>query len=53
LSAKTLKDMGLSRVDHIDTGFSGWVEAGLPIVDYETWRTEAKNAEVTKTAEHK
>ncbi len=44
--------MGLSRVDHIDTGFKGWVDAGLPIVDYETWRTESKNAEVVKTEEN-
>jgi rhodanese-related sulfurtransferase len=39
LSAKTLKDMGLERVSHIVTGFRGWKEAGLPVVDYDTWKS--------------
>lgn len=38
LSAKTLKDLGLERVSHIVTGFGGWKEAGLPVVDHHTWR---------------
>jgi rhodanese-related sulfurtransferase len=39
LSAKTLKDMGLERVSHIVTGFRGWKDAGLPVVDYATWKS--------------
>ena len=38
MSAKTLKDMGLPRVSHIESGFGGWKEDGLPVVDYETWK---------------
>ena len=34
--------MGLEKVSHIVTGFGGWVEDGLPIVDYETWKIERK-----------
>jgi hypothetical protein len=35
--------MGLPRVSHIVTGFKGWKDAGLPVVDYETWKA-AKDA---------
>ncbi len=42
MSAKTLKDMGLPRVSHIESGFKGWQEAGLPVVDYETWQADRK-----------
>jgi len=37
-----LKDMGLPKVSHIVSGFAGWVEAELPIVDYETWKADSK-----------
>jgi len=40
LSAKTLKDMGLPRISHVESGFAGWKEADLPVVDYETWKAE-------------
>ena len=40
MSAKTLQDMGLEKVSHIVTGFGGWKEAGLPIVDYDTWKAD-------------
>ena len=40
MSAKTLKDMGVPRVSHMESGFTGWKEAGYPIVDYETWKAE-------------
>lgn len=33
LATKTLKDMGMSNVKHIDKGFAGWKEAGGPIVE--------------------
>ena len=38
MAAKTLKDMGLPRVAHIDSGFNGWRTDGLPVIDYEEWR---------------
>ena len=42
MSAKTLKDMGLPKVSHIESGFKGWKEAGLPVVDYDTWKAASK-----------
>ena len=38
MSAKTLNDMGMSRVSHIESGLNGWRQAGLPVVDYDTWK---------------
>ena len=38
LSAKTLLDMGVPRVSHIDTGFAGWESDGLPVVTYDELR---------------
>ncbi len=35
LAAKTLQDMGISNVSHIEGGFGAWKEAGKPIVDRE------------------
>ena len=32
LAAKTAQDMGLSRVKHIEVGFTAWKKAGLPVV---------------------
>lgn len=43
MSAKTLKDMGLPKVSHIESGFGGWREAGLPVIDYETWNADRKS----------
>jgi rhodanese-related sulfurtransferase len=34
LATKTVKDMGLGRVAHIDGGFKAWKEAGGPV---ESW----------------
>jgi rhodanese-related sulfurtransferase len=31
LAAKTLQDMGLERVSHIEPGFAGWLEADAPV----------------------
>ncbi|MEZ5236924.1 MAG: hypothetical protein AB7W59_03630 [Acidimicrobiia bacterium] len=42
MSAKLLKDMGLERVSHVVTGFRGWKDAGLPVVDYATWKADKK-----------
>jgi rhodanese-related sulfurtransferase len=33
LSAKTMKDMGFPDVAHLESGFGGWAEAGMPIED--------------------
>jgi 3-mercaptopyruvate sulfurtransferase SseA len=35
-----LQDMGMEKISHIDSGFNGWKDAGLPIVDYETWKAQ-------------
>ena len=33
LATKTLQDMGLERVAHIDGGFSAWKTAGAPVAE--------------------
>ena len=38
LACKALKDMGVPRVSHIETGFTGWRDDGLPLTDYEAWK---------------
>lgn len=38
LSAKTLKDMGLPKVAHVETGFGGWEGDEMPVVDYDTFK---------------
>ena len=40
LSAKTLQDMGLPKVAHVETGFAGWQEDGMPVVDYDTFKAK-------------
>ena len=40
LSARTLTEMGLTRVSHIETGFGGWKADGLPVTDYDTWKAD-------------
>jgi len=40
LSAKTLKDMGLPKVAHVETGFGGWEKDGMPVVDYDTFKSK-------------
>lgn len=42
MSAATLKDMGLEKVSHIESGFNGWKDAGLPVVDHATWKVDSK-----------
>ena len=37
MSVKTLTDMGFERASHLESGFKGWKEAGLPVVSYEEW----------------
>jgi len=32
--------MGLPRVSHIESGFSGWRDAGLPVVGYDRWKAD-------------
>tara|TARA_B100000579_G_scaffold347401_1_gene300466 strand:+ start:267 stop:737 length:471 start_codon:yes stop_codon:yes gene_type:complete len=38
LSAKTLKDMGMEKISHIETGFGGWRADEMPIESYEDWK---------------
>ena len=38
LSTKTLKDMGMERISHIETGFGGWQADEMPIESYEDWK---------------
>jgi rhodanese-related sulfurtransferase len=33
LAAKAMKDMGYQDVAHLEPGFGGWAEAGLPVED--------------------
>lgn len=33
LATKTLQDMGLPNIAHIDGGFTAWKEAGLPVAE--------------------
>jgi rhodanese-related sulfurtransferase len=33
LAAKTLQDMGLARVAHIEGGFTAWKQAGAPVAE--------------------
>ncbi len=35
-----LQDMGMEKISHIDSGFNGWVEAGLTTIDYDSWKAE-------------
>lgn len=44
LTAKTLQDMGLERVSHIETGFTGWHDDGLPVQPYDEWNAARKAA---------
>ncbi len=30
--------MGMEKVSHIANGFTGWVEVGFAVEDYETWK---------------
>ncbi|MEM9747885.1 MAG: rhodanese-like domain-containing protein [Actinomycetota bacterium] len=39
LAAKALADMGVERVSHVETGFTGWSDDGLPVQPYDDWRT--------------
>ncbi|MFN0026503.1 MAG: rhodanese-like domain-containing protein [Acidimicrobiales bacterium] len=36
LAAKTMKDMGYPNVAHLEPGFGGWADAGLPVEDCKT-----------------
>ena len=36
LAAKAMKDMGYPDVAHMEAGFTGWAEAGMPIEDCKT-----------------
>ena len=38
LSAKTLADMGMERISHIETGFGGRKADDMPVETYEEWK---------------
>jgi rhodanese-related sulfurtransferase len=40
LAAKTLQDMGMTNVAHIDGGYEAWVKAGLPTETLEVRRAK-------------
>jgi rhodanese-related sulfurtransferase len=41
LATKTLRDMGMTNVAHIDGGFSAWKKADAPIVSLEQHKAES------------
>ncbi|WP_299510678.1 rhodanese-like domain-containing protein [uncultured Limnohabitans sp.] len=41
LAAKTLQDMGMTNVAHIDGGFTAWRKAAAPIVTMEQHKAES------------
>ena len=41
LATKTLKDMGMTNVVHIDGGFAAWKKSGSPIVSLEQHKAES------------
>lgn len=44
LAAKTLQDMGMTNVAHIDGGYAAWLEAGGPIETLEERKAKAGTA---------
>ncbi len=38
LSTLTLQQMGLEKISHVETGFGGWRNDGMPVSDYDTWK---------------
>lgn len=46
LAAKTLQDMGLRNVAHIDGGFAAWKQAGAPVVTLEEHKKESASRKV-------
>ncbi len=47
LAAKTMKDMGYPDVAHLEAGFGGWAEAGLPVEDVKPGAKWVRRADVT------
>lgn len=41
LASKTLQDMGMSNVAHIDGGFAAWKKAGAPVVTLQEHKSES------------
>ncbi len=40
LAAQIVQDMGLPKVSHVETGFGGWKEDGMEVVDYDTFKSK-------------
>ncbi len=41
-AAKTMQEMGMEQVSHVETGFTGWVEDGMPVQAYDEWKAARK-----------
>lgn len=42
LSAKTLDEMGMSKISHIVGGFNAWRDDGLAVSSHDEWKDAAK-----------
>lgn len=42
LAAKALQDMGMTNVAHLDSGWTGWVQAGAPIETLHDYQARRK-----------
>jgi len=51
LAAKTLQDMGVEGVSHIDGGYTAWKAAGAPVAQKATHAASAEKAKHATTAE--
>ena len=38
MTTKLMQDMGMEKVSHIETGFTGWQDAGFTVTDYDVWK---------------
>lgn len=43
LSTKLLKDMGMPRLSHVETGFGGWIKDEMPVSGYDAWKANRKH----------
>ena len=52
LATKTLKDMGMTNVAHIDGGFAAWKKADAPMVTLEQHKAESASRKGSCPAQH-
>jgi rhodanese-related sulfurtransferase len=48
LAAKTMRDMGYPNVAHLEAGFGGWAEAGMPVEDCKTGAKWVQRSDVER-----